>query len=224
MSQVMRIDFVSDISCPWCVIGLTALEKAILNIQSSTNQDLEFEVYLQPFELNPKMPQGGQDITEHLTQKYGSTPEQQSQIRETIRQRGAELGFEFRVEGRDRIYNTFNAHRLLHWATLEGLVGQAVALKKALFSAYFTRGESPENFEVLVQAAQSVGLDPIRAKEVLDNNEFAQEVRDHANLFIRSGIQSVPAIIINQKHLISGGQPVEVFERVLLEIASNKQD
>lgn len=224
MSQVMRIDFVSDISCPWCVIGLTALEKAILNIQSSTNQDLEFEVYLQPFELNPKMPQGGQDITEHLTQKYGSTPEQQSQIRETIRQRGAELGFEFKVEGRDRIYNTFNAHRLLHWATLEGLVGQAVALKKALFSAYFTRGESPENFDVLVQAAGSVGLDPIRAKEVLDNNEFAQEVRDHANLFIRSGIQSVPAIIINQKHLISGGQPVEVFERVLLEIASNKQD
>lgn len=224
MSQVMRIDFVSDISCPWCVIGLTALEKAILNIQSSTNQDLEFEVYLQPFELNPKMPQGGQDITEHLTQKYGSSPEQQSQIRETIRQRGAELGFEFRVEGRDRIYNTFNAHRLLHWATLEGLVGQAVALKKALFSAYFTRGESPENFDVLVQAAGSVGLDPIRAKEVLDNNEFAQEVRDHANLFIRSGIQSVPAIIINQKHLISGGQPVEVFERVLLEIASNKQD
>lgn len=224
MSQVMRIDFVSDISCPWCVIGLTALEKAILNIQSTTKPELEFEVYLQPFELNPKMPQGGQDITEHLTQKYGSTPEQQSQIRETIRQRGAELGFEFRVEGRDRIYNTFNAHRLLHWATLEGLVGQAVALKKALFSAYFTRGESPENFEVLVQAAQSVGLDPIRAKEVLDNNEFAQEVRDHANLFIRSGIQSVPAIIINQKHLISGGQPVEVFERVLLEIASNKQD
>lgn len=224
MSQVMRIDFVSDISCPWCVIGLTALEKAILNIQSTTNQAIEFEVYLQPFELNPKMPQGGQDISEHLTQKYGSSPEQQSQIRETIRQRGAELGFEFRVEGRDRIYNTFNAHRLLHWVTLEGLAGQAVALKKALFSAYFTRGESPENFEVLIQAAQSIGLDPIRAKEVLDNNEFAQDVRDHANLFIRSGIQSVPAIIINQKHLISGGQPVEVFERVLLEIASNKQD
>lgn len=224
MSQVMRIDFVSDISCPWCVIGLTALEKAILNIQSTTDQELEFEVYLQPFELNPKMPQGGQDITEHLTQKYGSSPEQQSQIRETIRQRGAELGFEFRVQGRDRIYNTFNAHRLLHWATLEGLVGQAVALKKALFSAYFTRGESPESFDVLVQAAQSVGLDPIRAKEILENNDFAQEVRDHANLFIRSGIQSVPAIIINQKHLISGGQPVEVFERVLLEIASSEQD
>jgi predicted DsbA family dithiol-disulfide isomerase len=224
MSQVMRIDFVSDISCPWCVIGLTALEKAILNIQNTANKALDFEVYLQPFELNPKMPQGGQDISEHLTQKYGSSPEQQSQIRKTIRQRGAELGFEFRVQGRDRIYNTFNAHRLLHWATLEGLAGQAVALKKALFSAYFTHGQSPENFDVLIQAAQSVGLDPLRAKEVLETNEFAQEVRDHANLFIRSGIQSVPAIIINQKHLISGGQPVDVFERVLLEIASSEQN
>lgn len=223
MSQTMRIDFVSDISCPWCVIGLSALEKAIVNIQNTANTALEFEVYLQPFELNPNMPVGGQDTTEHLTQKYGSTPEQQSQIRENIRLRGAELGFEFRPQGRDRIYNTFNAHRLLHWATLEGQPGQAVALKKALFSAYFTNGQSPEDFTVLVRAAQSVGLDAQRATQVLEDNEYAQEVREHANLFIRSGIQSVPAIIINQKHLISGGQPVDVFERVLLEIGAQAQ-
>lgn len=223
MSQVMRIDFVSDISCPWCAIGLTALEKAIANIHNKSEQAIEFDFYLQPFELNPNMAKGGQDIHEHLTQKYGSSLEQQNQIRQTIQQRGAELGFEFRHQARDRIYNTFNAHRLLHWATVEGLPGKTVALKKALFSAYFTNGQSPDDDEVLIQAAESVGLDPIRAQQVLSQQEFAQEVREHANLFIRSGIQSVPAIIINQKHLISGGQPVDVFERVLLDIAKSEE-
>ena len=147
MTTALKIDFVSDISCPWCAIGLGALEQALDALQGEVRAELHF----QPFELNPQMPPGGQDITEHLTEKYGSTAEQQAQIRATIRQRGAEVGFAFNPAGRGRIYNTFNAHRLLHWASLEGAARQ-VALKKALLAAYQGRGESPESPEVLLAA------------------------------------------------------------------------
>lgn len=216
MSATLSIDFVSDVSCPWCAIGLSALEQALARVAP----EITAKVQVQPFELNPNMPAGGQDITEHLTQKYGSTAEQQSAIRETIRQRGAELGFTFRVQGRDRIYNTFDAHRLLHWAELTGLPGQQLALKKALLQAYFSHGQSPEDRAVLVQAAASVGLDSNGALGVLSGDAYALDVRERERLFTQAGIQSVPAVIINQQHLISGGQPVAVFERALRQIAA----
>ena len=135
MTTVLKIDFVSDISCPWCAIGLSALEQALGKLQGEVAAELHF----QPFELNPQMPPGGQDITEHLTQKYGSTPAQQTQIRDTIRQRGADVGFAFNPGGRGRIYNTFDAHRLLHWAALESADKQ-IALKKLLGSTRRARG------------------------------------------------------------------------------------
>jgi len=216
MSATLTIDFVSDVSCPWCAIGLSALEQALARVAP----EITAKVQVQPFELNPNMPAGGQDITEHLTQKYGSTAQQQSAIRETIRQRGAELGFTFRVQGRDRIYNTFDAHRLLHWAELTGIPGQQLALKKALLQAYFSHGQSPEDREVLVQAAASVGFDSHGARVVLLGDAYALDVRERERLFTRAGIQSVPAVIINQQHLISGGQPVAVFERALRQIAA----
>lgn len=216
MSATLTIDFVSDVSCPWCAIGLSALEQALARVAP----EITAKVQVQPFELNPNMPAGGQDITEHLTQKYGSTAQQQSAIRETIRQRGAELGFTFRVQGRDRIYNTFDAHRLLHWAELTGLPGQQLALKKALLQAYFSHGQSPEDRAVLVQAAASVGLDSNGALAVLSGDAYALDVRERERLFTQAGIQSVPAVIINQQHLISGGQPVAVFERALRQIAA----
>jgi len=216
MSATLTIDFVSDVSCPWCAIGLSALEQALARVAP----EITAKVQVQPFELNPNMPAGGQDITEHLTQKYGSTAQQQSAIRETIRQRGAELGFTFRVQGRDRIYNTFDAHRLLHWAELTGLPGQQLALKKALLQAYFSHGQSPEDRAVLVQAAASVGLDSNGALAVLSADAYALDVRERERLFTQAGIQSVPAVIINQQHLISGGQPVAVFERALRQIAA----
>ncbi len=216
MSATLSIDFVSDVSCPWCAIGLSALEQALARVAP----EITAKVQVQPFELNPNMPAGGQDITEHLTQKYGSTAQQQSAIRETIRQRGAELGFTFRVQGRDRIYNTFDAHRLLHWAELTGLPGQQLALKKALLQAYFSHGQSPEDRAVLVQAAASVGLDSNGALAVLSGDAYALDVRERERLFTQAGIQSVPAVIINQQHLISGGQPVAVFERALRQIAA----
>jgi predicted DsbA family dithiol-disulfide isomerase len=218
MNAPLKIDFVSDVSCPWCAIGLASLEQALKRLEGEVQAELHF----QPFELNPSMPPGGQDITEHLAQKYGSTPAQQQAARDAIRERGASVGFEFRKEGRGRIYNTFNAHRLLHWAGLEG-AGLQRALKKALLGAYFTEGRSPEDAEVLIDAATRAGLDAARARAILQSDEFAAEVREREQFFMEHGIHAVPAVIINDKHLIQGGQPTELFERALRQIAEQPQ-
>ena len=211
----MKIDFVSDVSCPWCAIGLASLERAIERLDPLQRPTLHF----QPFELNPQMPAAGQDITEHLTQKYRTTPEQQQQAREAIRERGAGVGFEFRKEGRGRIYNTFDAHRLLHWAgTLPG-EGQH-ALKKAFLKAYFTDGRSPGDHEVLLDAVGSVGLDVARARQILAGDEYAAEVRERERFYTDNGIHAVPAVIIDDRHLIQGGQPPEVFEEALRRLAA----
>jgi predicted DsbA family dithiol-disulfide isomerase len=215
MSAALKIDFVSDVSCPWCAIGLSSLEQALERLGSEVQAGLHF----QPFELNPQMPPGGQDITEHLTHKYGSTPQQQAQSREAIRERGAAVGFEFRKEGRGRIYNTFDAHRLLHWAGLQD-PGRQHALKKALLKAYFTDGRSPEDPSVLVQAAAEAGLDGTVAREVIESGRYAAEVRERERFYLDHGIHAVPAVIVNDRHLLQGGQPTEVFEEALRRIAA----
>lgn len=215
MTPTLKIDFVSDISCPWCAIGLSALEQALANLQKEVAVDIHF----QPFELNPQMPAGGQDIGEHLTQKYGSTLEQQAQIRDTIRQRGADVGFVFNPSGRGRIYNTFDAHRLLHWAGLESPRLQ-LALKKALLAACHTESQAMEAHQVLLGAVAQAGLDAPRAQAILASDEFAAEVREAEAFYTSRGIHSVPAVIINHKHLISGGQPAAVFEQALRQIAA----
>jgi predicted DsbA family dithiol-disulfide isomerase len=214
MHTTLKIDFVSDISCPWCAIGLSALEQALGKLQG----EVAAEVHFQPFELNPQMPPGGQDITEHLTQKYGSTAAQQTQIRATIAQRGADVGFAFNPNGRGRIYNTFDAHRLLHWAAFEGLDTQR-ALKMQLLVACHREGQDISSHEVLATAAQAAGLDPARASAILGGDEFAAEVRQREAFYTGQGIHSVPAVIINDRHLISGGQPAAVFEQALRQIA-----
>jgi predicted DsbA family dithiol-disulfide isomerase len=160
----------------------------------------------------------GQDTFEHLNQKYGSSREQQAQSREMIRQRGAAVGFEFSAGGRPRIYNTFNAHRLLHWAELESEAKQA-ALKKLLLKAYFTDGQNPSDPEVLVRAGLKPGSMPRAPGTILAGDEYAAETRERERMYTDAGIHSVPAVIINDQHLISGGQPVEVFERALRQIA-----
>ena len=215
MTSHLKIDFVSDVSCPWCAIGLAALERALRNLDGQVQAELRF----QPFELNPQMPAGGQDITEHLTQKYGSTPDEQAASREAIRQRGESLGFTFRREGRGRVYNTFNAHRLLHWAELQDATSQH-ALKKALLEAYFTEGKSPEDKDVLVAAAVQAGLDAVEARRILDGDTYAAEVRERERFYLDNGIHAVPAVIVNERHLIQGGQPAEVFEEALRQIAA----
>lgn len=213
----LKIDFVSDIACPWCAVGLGGLEQALERLQGEVQAELHF----QPFELNPHMPPGGQDLGEHLTEKYGSTAAQQAQIRQTITERGAEVGFVFNPNGRGRVYNTFDAHRLLHWAEGQG-EGAQHALKKALLQAYQGRAECVEDPQVLLASVAAAGLDVATASEVLQSDAHSAEVRTRQQFYTQAGIRSVPAVIINDKHLISGGQPVEVFEQALRRIAAGE--
>ena len=210
MNPNVRIDFVSDIACPWCAIGLASLQQALARTGTAPQVDLHF----QPFELNPGMAPEGEDVGEHLARKYGSTAEQQAQIRDTIRQRGAAVGFDFKPEGRGRVVNTFNAHRLLHWAGLQSAQAQ-LALKQALMQAYHGRGERVDQDDVLLAAVRAAGLDEAAARDVLQGDAYAAEVRADEQRWQQAGIQSVPAIVINGRHLISGGQPPEVFEQAL---------
>ena len=201
--------------CPWCAIGLSALEQALARVGPGVQATLHF----QPFELNPQMAPEGQDIVEHLGQKYGIDAAQIAANTEAIRQRGASVGFSFGVGKRSRIYNTFDAHRLLHWAGLQGEAPQR-ALKHALLKAYFTDGQNPSDHAVLLAAAGAVGLDAEGACAVLASDQFAAEVREAEAFYQQQGIHSVPAVIINDRHLISGGQPVEVFEQALRQIGA----
>lgn len=213
--KTLKIDFVSDVSCPWCAIGLRSLEQALERLDGEVQAELHF----QPFELNPRMGPEGQDIDEHLMQKYGATPEQSAGTREAIRARGEAVGFDFRMDRRSRIYNTFDAHRLLHWA---GLEGRQTALKHALFKAYFTDGDNPGSHEVLLRAAREAGLDPERAKAVLNSGEYALETREQEQFWLDQGIHSVPAVIINERYLVQGGQPPEAFEQALRQVAQTE--
>jgi predicted DsbA family dithiol-disulfide isomerase len=211
----LKLDFVSDVACPWCAVGLASLERALEKLDG----EVSAEIHFQPFELNPGMSPGGQDASEYLTSKYGSTPQQQKASRDAIRARGAAVGFDFREEGRGRIYNTFNAHRLLHWAGLQD-AGRQHALKKALLKAYHGEGRSPEDVAVLLDAVAQAGLDTARAREILAGDEYAREVRESEQRFQEMGIHAVPAVIINDRHLIQGGQPPEVFEQALRQVAA----
>lgn len=213
MSSPLKIDFVSDVSCPWCVVGLYGLTRALEILRDEVRAEISF----QPFELNPKMGPEGQNITEHITEKYGSTPEQSQKNREIIRARGAELGFAFRTDANSRIYNTFDAHRLLHWAALEGL---QLPLKEALFKAYFSDGGNPSDPVQLAQIAQSVGLDRQRAEAILASDEFANAVREEEQRWLSRGVNSVPTVVFNGQYAVTGGQPVETFVGAIRQIMS----
>lgn len=206
----MKIEFVSDVVCPWCAVGLYSLERALERI----GDGLEVELRLQPFELNPDMAPEGEDAVAHLAHKYGRTPDQLEQGRAVLRQRGRDVGFEFGA--RERIWNTFDAHRLLHWA---GLEGRQRELKRALLRAYHGRGENVAAHAVLAALAQEAGLDAARAREVLESGRYADEVRRAEHRWQRLGIHSVPSVIIDGQHLIQGGHPPEVFEQALRQVA-----
>jgi predicted DsbA family dithiol-disulfide isomerase len=209
----LRIDFVSDVACPWCAVGLWSLDRAIERLGDEVPVELHFE----PFELNPTMPPEGEDAVDYIARKYGRAPESIAQTRALLRERGAEVGFAF--GDRQRIWNTFDAHRLLHWAGLAPGGGQA-ALKHALLTAYHARGENPADRTVLLRAVEEVGLDATRAAAILDSDEYGAEVRERERHWQQLGIHGVPAAIVAGRHLISGGQPPEVFERALRRIAA----
>jgi predicted DsbA family dithiol-disulfide isomerase len=210
----MKIDFVSDVACPWCAVGLNALERALERI----GPEIPVELHFQPFELNPTMVAGGADAAEYLRAKYGMSAEQLAANRETIRERGAAVGFDFGE--RVRVWNTFDAHRLLHWAALEGSADQQRKLKHALLRAYHGEGRNPGAPDVLLELAAEVGLDPERARKILASDEFTAEVRASEQHWQQLGIHSVPSVIVNDRHLIQGGQPPEVFEQALRQIAA----
>ena len=213
MSKQLTIDFVSDVVCPWCAVGLKSLEQALRHVEGEIAADIHFH----PFELNPQMAPEGEDIAEHLAHKYGSTHEQIARNQEAIRQRGAAVGFIFNMDKRQRIYNTFDAHRLLHWAASQG---QQPALKSSLLEAYFTHGEDVSSHAVLARVAAQAGLDAAAAREVLDSGRYADEVREQERFYQQQGIRAVPSVIVNGRYLIQGGQPPEVFEETLRKIAA----
>ncbi len=211
----MRIDVVSDVVCPWCAIGVSALERALTRIGDDLGP---VELHIQPFELNPTMPPEGADVAEYLGEKYGLSAEQLAANRARIVERGEAEGFAFGA--RMHIWNTFDAHRLLFWAGREGPAGTQRALKRALLSAYHGEGRNISAHDELVDIAAKAGLPANRAREVLERGEFADEVRQAERFWQEIGIHSVPAVIVDRKHLISGGQPSAVFEQALRQIAA----
>ncbi len=216
----MHIDFVSDVSCPWCAIGLAGLEQALDRVRpDGIHATLQF----QPFELNPQMPPEGEEIVGHLSRKYGISAEQVAANTAAIRTRGASVGVDFGLGKRSRIYNTFDAHRLLHWAGLQGGDAQ-LRLKRALFAAYFTDGENPGEHALLQRLAVDAGLDGARAAAILASDDYADAVRADEAQAHANGIHSVPAVVVEKRWLISGGQPPEVFEQALRQIAAQLAD
>jgi predicted DsbA family dithiol-disulfide isomerase len=209
----MRIDFVSDVACPWCAVGLHSLEKALQAVAG----DIPVELHFQPFELNPTMAAEGADAGDYLKAKYGMSDAQLAQNRGVLRERGAAVGFAFGE--RSRVWNTFDAHRLLHWAGLQGGDAQR-KLKHALLQAYHGEGLNPSDPQLLSRLAGEAGLDAAEAAAVLAEGRFTDEVRAAEAEWQQAGISSVPSIVINQKHLIQGGQPPEVFEQALRQIAA----
>lgn len=214
MSKPVKIDFVSDVACPWCAIGLAALERAMAEIGG----DLQVELHFQPFELNPDMDAEGESIADHLGRKYGLSAEQLAQNGEALRQRGEALGVRIDLQKRDRIYNTFDAHRLLHWAGELGAVQQQ-ALKRALLQAYHGDGRNVSDRDTLVDIAAAVGLDAGETRRILETDTYAAQVREREHFYQQHGIRAVPSVIFNDRHLVQGGQPPEVFEQALRQLA-----
>ena len=214
--KTLKIDFVSDVVCPWCVVGLGGLDTAL---DALKDEGIAADIAFQPFELNPQMAPEGENIVEHIGRKYGASPEQSAANRAMIRERAGDVGFDMRMTDDSRIWNTFDAHRLLHWAH-ETAPEKQKALKQALFAAHFTDNRNLTDARVLTEAAQAAGLDRAEAGEVLASGRYAQAVRQAEETWRARGISSVPAVVVEGKYLISGGQPPEAFEQALRQIAS----
>lgn len=209
----LRIDIVSDIVCPWCVVGYRQLAEALKQTHTA------HEIHWHPFELNPDMPEEGQNLREHIMEKYGSSQQESDTSRVRITEAGAEVGFEFNFTDDTRMHNTFKAHQLLHWAADYGLKHE---LKQALFAAHFTDNRNISDEEVLADIAEDVGLDREQALAVLADQRYAEVVRTAEQQMQQQGIQSVPAVIFNQRHLVSGAQGVENFKSILNQLAAMK--
>lgn len=210
----IKVDIVSDVVCPWCIVGLRQLQIAV----EATR--IEVDIHWHPFELNPKMPDIGQNLREHICEKYGTTVEQSIEARERLTAVGNELGFNFQFGDQSRMVNTFKAHQLLHWANLQG---QEHALKVALFSAYFTEQLDINDSEILIGVIESMGLDAEEAKSVLADGRYNDVVRSEQQLWTSRGITGVPAMVFNDQYLVTGAQGVENYTQMLNKIASSTE-
>lgn len=206
LKSPLRIDIISDVMCPWCIIGYRQLAIAL------EDSKVVHEIHWHPFELNPNMPAEGQDIGEHLAEKYGTTPEQSAANRANMTAHGEELGFEFNFVDGFRMHNTFNTHQLLHWADTQD---RKHDLKQALFTAHFTNGRDLSDDAVLVDIAVEIGLDRAEAAVVLADQRFAAEVREEQKFWTGQGISGVPAIVFDRQHLVTGAQGVDNYQNIL---------
>ena len=208
-SHPLDIAFVSDVACPWCAIGLASVDQALARMGS----DVHATVRVEPFELNPDMGPEGAEVVPYLARKYGRTPEQIAQAQAHIRERGAAVGFTFGP--RKHVWNTFDAHRMLHWASLEG---RALELKRALLRAYHGEGRNPAAPDVLVELAGGIGLDTARARSIVESREFGPEVRSRERYWLQRGVSGVPLVVVNDEYAIEGAQPPETFEQAFTQI------
>lgn len=215
----VRIDIISDVMCPWCVIGYLGLKQALEELKD----ELQADIHWQPFELNPNMPLAGQELGEHIMEKYGSTAEQSKSNRDHLVTLGANLDFEFNFEEGKRILNTFNAHQLLHWAGENS--DKQTELKMALLIAYFKEGRDVSDIEVLAEVANEVGLDNDlnkgMAKQLLQDQVYAGDVRALQEQWRGMGVSAVPTFIIDEKYMISGGQPAQAFVQGLRQMVND---
>jgi predicted DsbA family dithiol-disulfide isomerase len=207
----LRVDIVSDVVCPWCIIGYLQFQKALAKLPGQ----FDVELHWQPFELNPQMPEEGQDLREHIAQKYGSTPEQSGGARQRLTELGDSLGFQFDYFEGMRMVNTFKAHQLLHWAEESGL---QMDLKMALFKAFFNQRENVGDVEQLATVAARVGLDQNEALAVLADQRFADSVRQRQALWLERDVHAVPMFYFQQSYGVPGAQEAETFVRVLSKI------
>ncbi|NWF12452.1 DsbA family oxidoreductase [Pseudomonas reactans] len=212
MTRTVSIDFVSDVMCPWCALGAVALQQAIANLAGEVAVELTFK----PFELNPDMPPEGENAVEHMMRKYGRTLAEVTARNVMVIDRGNALGFTFDLAKRTHFYNSFDAHRLLYWSVAQG---RQVALKHILFKAHFSDGENISSHDTLVRLAGEVGLSTVRAQEVLDSGELTAEVRELEDFYRMRGINAVPAMVLNGRHLVAGSQSVEEYEQAIRQIA-----
>ncbi|WP_170464380.1 DsbA family oxidoreductase [Ruegeria arenilitoris] len=209
----IRVDIVSDVVCPWCVIGYRQLAKA------AQNTGIELDVHWHPFELNPQMAAGGENLREHLAAKYGTTLAGSIKARARLTEMGAALGFTFNYADDMRMYNTFRAHQLIDWASEQG---KGHDMKQALFAAFFTRREDVSDIEVLADTAASTGLDRADALAMLQSGERSDIVRQKQQFWIRQGIQGVPAMVFNRRHLVTGAQGEDNYARILQHLQDDQ--
>lgn len=205
----IRVDIVSDVVCPWCVIGYHQLAKAARDTQT------ELDIHWHPFELNPQMAEGGENLREHLAAKYGTTLEGSIKARARLSEMGAALGFKFNYADDMRMYNTFRAHQLIDWATE---LGKGHEMKQALFAAFFTRREDVSDMQVLADAAACIGLNRADALDMLQSQDRANHLRQKEQFWISQGVRGVPAMVFDQRHLVTGAQGEENYARILLHL------